>query len=275
MKRLLLAMMLVALILPSATLADHGTIFIEPREPAPYLPADHPWRGVEHAMTLSRYTAVDALRWMSRRAWATRLEEGPVAAANRLAEIAQEREEAVPQPAHDVVYVSSRFGPRFHPVLHRWRPHNGVDFAAPRGTPIRAVEAGKVTHSGWLGAAGRAVVLEHDGYTSHYAHMSRIARGLRRGDTVEPGEVIGYVGASGRATGHHLHFGIKIDGKWVDPLHDGLERLEPIEDAEIAVGLERGFHETMSGIQTSARSAVESLGVSPPQSVDLYDDNFL
>ena len=275
MKRFFLATILVLVIVPGTTLHGHQTVWLEGKEVVEQLPDDHGWHKIDRSMTQSRHVTVDVLRWMSERNWVDQIEAGPVAAAERLAKLAQEREEAAPQPSHDVVFVSSRFGPRFHPVLRRWRPHNGVDFAAPRGTPILAVEDATVQYRGWLGAAGRAVVLQHDGYTSHYAHMSRFSRGLRSGDVVSRGDVIGFVGASGRATGHHLHFGIKIDDEWVDPLHDGLKRVEPLEDAAVAVGLERGFLDAMRGIQSSAKTAVNSLGATTPQTVYPYEDNFL
>lgn len=274
MRRWILVLMLVSLVLPAATLHEHGTIGLVPDVTSEPLPSDHPWRELGNVVNERKSDTFELLDWTSRRAWVSRLEEGPVAAAERLADEARLREASAPQPAHDVVYVSSRFGPRFHPVLKRWRPHNGVDFAAPRGTPIRAVGEGKVEHAGWLGAAGRAVVLQHDGFSSHYAHMSRVARGLRAGETVEEGEVIGYVGASGRTTGHHLHFGIKVDGEWVDPLHDGLPRIEPIEDAELAVEMERGFLEAMQGLQVRARGAIESIG-GPMPGAPIEEDPFL
>lgn len=274
MRRWILAIVLVLLVLPAATLDEHGTLGLEPELSSQPLSHDHPWHQIGHSIGLSRGAAVDGLEWMSRRAWAANLESGPVAVAERLAESARVREREAPQPAHDVVYVSSRFGPRFHPVLHRWRPHNGVDFAAPRGTPILAVADGEVDHSGWLGAAGRAVVIQHGEFSSHYAHMSRVARGLRRGDTVEKGDVIGYVGASGRATGHHLHFGVKVDEEWVDPLHDGLARIEPLEQAALAVEMERGFLEVMQNVHASTTSVLETLGT-PTQGAFLNEEPFL
>jgi murein DD-endopeptidase MepM/ murein hydrolase activator NlpD len=108
---------------------------------------------------------------------------------------------------------------RRHPILRIRRPHLGVDFAAPVGTPVRAVSAGTVSYSGWLAGMGRCVRLDHvRDITSAYAHLSRIAAGVREGATVERGQVIGYVGASGLATGPHLHFEIHRDGTYVDPL---------------------------------------------------------
>jgi murein DD-endopeptidase MepM/ murein hydrolase activator NlpD len=116
--------------------------------------------------------------------------------------------------------ISSRFSEsRFHPVLKVPRPHYGVDFAAPAGTPVRAIAAGRVSKSGWYGGSGRFVKLSHEGaYESGYAHLSRIASGIERGALVEKGQVIGYVGSTGLATGPHLHFALYKGGRYVDPL---------------------------------------------------------
>lgn len=120
---------------------------------------------------------------------------------------------------------------RRHPILRIQRPHLGVDFAAPVGTPVRAVSSGTVRYSGWLAGMGRCVRLDHlRDITSAYAHLSRIASGVREGATVERGQVIGYVGASGLATGPHLHFEMHRDGTYVDPLvitEQADARLEP------------------------------------------------
>ncbi len=116
--------------------------------------------------------------------------------------------------------IASRFSARrFHPVLKVPRPHYGVDFAAPAGTPVRAIADGVVAKAGWYGANGRLVRLVHtDGIESAYAHLSRIETGVTRGKTVRKGDTIGYVGSSGRATGPHLHFAVYRHGHYVDPL---------------------------------------------------------
>jgi murein DD-endopeptidase MepM/ murein hydrolase activator NlpD len=116
--------------------------------------------------------------------------------------------------------ISSRFDPRrMHPILRRIHPHNGVDYAAGTGAPVWATADGTVTFAGERGANGNLISLRHEnGYESFYAHLSRFARGLDRGDTVEQRQVIGYVGSTGRSTGPHLHFGLKRDGRFVDPL---------------------------------------------------------
>jgi murein DD-endopeptidase MepM/ murein hydrolase activator NlpD len=106
---------------------------------------------------------------------------------------------------------------RWHPILHRYRPHHGTDFGARRGTPLLAVNDGKVSFAGWMGGYGKVVKIKHaGGYESLYAHQSRIR--VKRGQKVKKGQIIGYVGSTGRSTGPHLHFGLKKNGRWVDPM---------------------------------------------------------
>ena len=106
---------------------------------------------------------------------------------------------------------------RWHPILHRYRPHHGTDFGARRGTPLLAANNGTVSYAGWKGGYGRVVQIKHPGgYESFYAHQSRIR--VKRGQKVKKGQIIGYVGSSGRSTGPHLHFGLKKNGRWADPM---------------------------------------------------------
>lgn len=116
--------------------------------------------------------------------------------------------------------VSSGFSyARLHPVLNRTRPHYGVDFAAPTGTPVRAVADGQVEMAAWHGGNGRYVQIRHDDvFESGYGHLSRIANGIRPGATVRQGTVIGYVGSTGLASGPHLHFVMYKNDKYIDPL---------------------------------------------------------
>ena len=115
--------------------------------------------------------------------------------------------------------ITSGFGMRRHPILGYSKMHTGVDFGAPRGTPIHAAGNGVVTYAAWRGGYGRAVMIRHDnGYTTLYAHQSRIARGIRKGVRVRQGQVIGYVGSTGRSTGPHLHFEVRINNRPVNPL---------------------------------------------------------
>jgi len=115
--------------------------------------------------------------------------------------------------------ITSSFSPaRFHPILRRTRPHFGIDYAAPVGTPIWSVASGIVTHSGWMSGYGRLVKIRHaDGYESYYAHLSRFANGLRVGQVVRQKQVIGFVGSSGLSTGPHVCFRVTKDGAYVDP----------------------------------------------------------
>lgn len=116
--------------------------------------------------------------------------------------------------------VSSRFGLRRHPVLKFTRLHAGVDFAAPPGTPILAAGSGRVIEAGLNGGYGRWVKIGHDGgLATGYAHMARIAPGVRRSARVRQGQVIGFVGSSGLSTGPHLHFELHRAGRPVDPLN--------------------------------------------------------
>ena len=116
--------------------------------------------------------------------------------------------------------ISSVFSDaRMHPIYKRKRPHRGVDFAAPTGTPVRAVADGKVTYAGWKGNYGRFLKIDHAGpYSSAYAHLRRIKKGVRAGTFVKRGQVIGYVGSSGAATGPHLHFEMHKNGRYINPL---------------------------------------------------------
>jgi murein DD-endopeptidase MepM/ murein hydrolase activator NlpD len=126
--------------------------------------------------------------------------------------------------------ISSNFDPRrMHPVLHVVRAHNGVDYAAPQGTPIWAVADGEVVYIGRNRAAGKMIVLHHENnMRTVYMHMHGYRRGLKKGHKVRQRQVIGYVGATGVATGPHLHFGLKIGGVYVDPLKHNRTRRPPV-----------------------------------------------
>ncbi|MBN2718305.1 MAG: M23 family metallopeptidase [Deltaproteobacteria bacterium] len=115
--------------------------------------------------------------------------------------------------------VSSPFGWRIHPILKRKKLHNGVDFTASAGTPVWACADGTVTIAGMAGANGNLVGIQHDdGLSSYYAHLIRIEKGIKNGVKVRRRQVIGYVGSTGRSTGPHLHWGVKQNGKFIDPL---------------------------------------------------------
>jgi len=121
-------------------------------------------------------------------------------------------------------YISSGFSfHRYHPILHEYRPHNGIDLVARYGTPVKAVADGRVQTAGWCGELGRCVRIEHDGgLVSIYGHLAEIPPGLEAGNTVKVGDVVGSVGSSGLSTGPHLHFGLERDGEYLDPLAQNL-----------------------------------------------------
>jgi len=116
-------------------------------------------------------------------------------------------------------YISSGFSRhRYHPVLHRYRAHLGIDYAARWGTPIKATSSGKIVRKGWRGGYGRCISIQHpNGMVSLYAHMSKFRKGINVGKYVRQGTVIGYVGSTGVSTGPHLHFGLYKRGKPINP----------------------------------------------------------
>ncbi len=126
--------------------------------------------------------------------------------------------------------ISSGFtNARFHPVLKTWRAHRGVDYAAPTGTKVRATGAGRIAFAGRQGAYGNLVIIRHHGsYSTAYAHLSGFAKGIRVGAQVDQGQTIGFVGATGLATGPHLHYEFRINGEQRDPLRVVMPEAPPI-----------------------------------------------
>lgn len=118
------------------------------------------------------------------------------------------------------VRITSRFTrKRWHPVLHRYRAHLGVDFGGRTGTPIYAAADGRIVFAGRMGGYGNVIKIRHrDGFMTLYAHQSRFRRGMRKGKWVKKGQVIGYIGSTGMSTGPHLHFGLYKNGRPVNPL---------------------------------------------------------
>jgi len=130
--------------------------------------------------------------------------------------------------------ISSGFSMRVHPVFGTWKQHKGVDFAAPLGTPIRAAGDGVVDFVGTQNGYGNVVVLKHwSNYSTAYGHMSRFAGGLRRGEKISQGDVIGYVGATGWATGPHLHYEFRIGGEATDPMALKNLQSQPLNPGEM------------------------------------------
>jgi murein DD-endopeptidase MepM/ murein hydrolase activator NlpD len=129
--------------------------------------------------------------------------------------------------------VSSKFGKRKHPIHKRWKMHNGIDFAAPTGTPIRATGDGMVDYIGRKGGFGKTIILRHpNNIKTLYAHQSRFAKGLNRGDRVSQGEIIGYVGSTGWSTGPHLHYEFRVNNKPVNPLGIKMPEAVKLDDTQ-------------------------------------------
>jgi murein DD-endopeptidase MepM/ murein hydrolase activator NlpD len=131
--------------------------------------------------------------------------------------------------------ISSRFGMRMDPVIHKRHLHAGVDYAAPMGTPIHAAGNGVITVHSWVRGYGRYIRIKNTpSYSTYYGHMSRYAPGLHVGSHVRQGQVIGYVGETGWATGPHLHYGVLLHGKPVNPLTVTLPKPKPLKPKLLA-----------------------------------------
>lgn len=130
----------------------------------------------------------------------------------------------------DFAYISSHFNPnRMHPVLHTIRAHNGTDYAAKRGSPVRTTGDGTIKYAGRRNGCGNEIVIQHtNDYSTRYCHLDKFHSGIKKGKRVIQGETIGYVGSTGLATGPHLHYEFKIGNKHIDPVKLKLPSAEPI-----------------------------------------------
>ena len=130
----------------------------------------------------------------------------------------------------DFAYISSHFNPnRMHPVLHTIRAHNGTDYAAKRGSPVRTTGDGTIKYSGRRNGCGNEIIIQHtNDYSTRYCHLDKFHSGIKKGKKVIQGETIGYVGSTGLATGPHLHYEFKIGNKHIDPVKLKLPSAEPI-----------------------------------------------
>lgn len=128
-------------------------------------------------------------------------------------------------------YISSYFSrARHHPILKIVRPHHGIDYVAPTGTPVSAIGDGVITFVGWRGGYGRLVEIVHSQrFKSRYGHLSRFGSGIKTGRRIGQGQIVGYVGSTGLATGPHLHFELLQNGNWVNPLKIIPPRSEPVK----------------------------------------------
>ncbi|HYV51094.1 MAG TPA: M23 family metallopeptidase, partial [Dongiaceae bacterium] len=155
---------------------------------------------------------------------------------------------------------------RFHPIFKTYRPHLGVDYAAPMGTPVVALGSGRVVSVTWRTGFGRTVQIRHDAtYVTQYAHLSAYAKGLHSGERVNQGEVIGYVGQSGHATGPHLDFRVQMNGKWVNPL--GLKRGEssplPVTEKPVFAASVTRWNGLLDELQAGATIRLDANGNLP------------
>ncbi len=161
----------------------------------------------------------------------------------------------------DLARISSHFNlRRKHPVLNKIRAHKGVDYAASTGTPIKATGDGKVVHRGRKGGYGNTIILRHGNtYTTLYAHMSKYARKTSVGSRVKQGQIIGYIGSTGLATGPHLHYEFRVNGVHRNPLKVKLPSAKPLPESE------------MNRFQTSIQSQIVQLDAYTQNAVVMRD----
>ncbi len=152
--------------------------------------------------------------------------------------------------------ISSYFtNRRFHPINKRYRPHHGIDYAAPTGTPVEGAGSGRVVYAGWKGGYGNYVEIKHtNGYTTAYGHLSRIRKGLRPGVKIEQGDMVGYVGSTGISTGPHLHYEVKLNGRLINPLGLKSAPNKSVDKAAMArfISARDEFKRHLSGVAAAA-----------------------
>ncbi|MBN2661342.1 MAG: M23 family metallopeptidase, partial [Tannerellaceae bacterium] len=131
----------------------------------------------------------------------------------------------------DFFRITSRYSnARFHPILKRYRAHHGIDYSAPKGTPVKSIGAGVVIAKGFQGGGGNFLKIRHNStYSTTYMHLSRFAHGIRIGSTVQQGEVVAYVGSTGLSTGPHLDFRVYKNGQPINPLHVEAPPSKPVK----------------------------------------------
>jgi murein DD-endopeptidase MepM/ murein hydrolase activator NlpD len=156
----------------------------------------------------------------------------------------------------DGVRISSTFGMRMHPILGYSKMHKGIDFAAPRGTPIRAAGNGRVVYMGRFGAYGNYLKIKHnDSFSTAYAHIHNFPKGMRVGQTVKQGQLVAFIGTTGRSTGPHLHYEILKNGAQVNPQSVKLPTSEKLSSAEM-----KRFRQTVAKVemQMAAQGKVDT-----------------
>lgn len=165
----------------------------------------------------------------------------------------------------DFSRISSGFThARFHPVLKEWRAHRGIDYAAPTGTPVKATANGTVNFAGTQRGYGKLIILKHNGpYETAYGHLSRFTKGLKNGSRVKQGDVIGYVGMTGMATGPHLHYELRVDGVQRDPAKVILPTAQPIAKKDMPA-FQRESESLISRLEIMRNIHFASLTVETP-----------
>jgi murein DD-endopeptidase MepM/ murein hydrolase activator NlpD len=158
-------------------------------------------------------------------------------------------------------HITSLFSQhRLHPVLGEVRPHYGVDYHAPVGTPVEVTANGVVVTAGWDGGGGNVVKVQHGAdYVTAYLHLSRFAPGIRPGTRVRQGDTIAYTGATGLATGPHLDYRVKFRGAWIDPLSLKGVRDEPLSSSQLV-----SFHSWLDSVRASLESGIVAASLTLP-----------
>ena len=152
----------------------------------------------------------------------------------------------------EVYRISSGFGLRNHPVLGYTKMHRGTDFAAPTGTPVKASGDGVITYLGPKGPSGNLIIIKHNAkFSTAYAHLHRFSKGLKVGSKVNQGQIIAQVGTTGRSTGPHLHYEVRINGEQVNPMRADLPTSNPLTRSQLAA-----FKAMVNGAQTAWRQAL-------------------
>ncbi|HWM89338.1 MAG TPA: peptidoglycan DD-metalloendopeptidase family protein [Thermoanaerobaculia bacterium] len=161
---------------------------------------------------------------------------------------------------------------RFHPVLKSYRPHWGVDYGAPVGTPVQVTASGVVTSTGWDRGGGNVVKVRHaGGYVTAYLHLSRFAKGIRPGVRVRQGDIVAYTGATGLASGPHLDYRVQHNGRWIDPLTLKSVRDEPIPSSQLA-SFRSWRNEVLSSLQRGTPSPKLQLPGGAPETLLAVQD---
>jgi murein DD-endopeptidase MepM/ murein hydrolase activator NlpD len=173
------------------------------------------------------------------------------------------RKEFLKSPFKYGAHVTSRFsGSRLHPIYRVYRPHYGVDYGAPEGTPVQATADGKVTFAGWNGGSGRMARIQHkNAYETSYLHLSGFGPGVRAGAQVKGGDIVGYVGQTGDATGPHLDYRINYHGSPINPLGQKFRPAEPVRK-EFRDAYEEEVRRLLAGLDALRILATAVLSVS-------------